>query len=105
MMGSGSLEDMPRYEFVTNIYHETPEIQKILRDDEYVEVQRKDALPGDVVVYYVDGDAEHSGVVVAKDELGGPVILSKWGFCHEVIHRITECPYDAQRVLYYRVTT
>jgi len=57
------------------------------------------------VVYYVDGDVEHSGMVVDKGDIAGPRILSKWGFCHEVIHRIPECPYDAGRVVFYRITT
>jgi hypothetical protein len=81
------------------------EIRKILQDDEYREVGRADVLPGDVVVYYVDGDVEHSGVVVEKGDIAGPLILSKWGFCHEVIHRIPECPYDARQVVFYRITT
>jgi hypothetical protein len=81
------------------------EVRKILQDDEYRVVQPADVLPGDIVVYYVDGDAEHSGLVVDKGDIAGPVILSKWGFCHEVIHRIRECPYDAGNVVFYRIIT
>jgi hypothetical protein len=84
---------------------EAPEIRKILADDEYVVVSRADVLPGDVVVYYVNGDPEHSGVVVGKDDMAGPLILSKWGVCHEVIHWIPDCPYDAGQVVFYRITT
>lgn len=84
---------------------EATEVKKILLDDEYVEVGRGEVLPGDVVVYYVDGDVEHSGVVVDRGDIAGPLILSKWGFCHEVIHRIPECPYDAGHVVFYRITT
>lgn len=84
---------------------ETGEIRKILEQDEYAEVPRADVLPGDVVVYYVDGDPEHSGVVVSKGDMAGPLILSKWGFCHEIVHRIFDCPYDARNVVFYRITT
>jgi len=81
------------------------EIAKILNDDDYKTVDRKDVLPGDVVVYYdTTGDAEHSGMVVEVDKLG-PKILSKWGLSHEVVHRVHECPYDVPDVRFYRITT
>ncbi|HTQ59585.1 MAG TPA: hypothetical protein VMI32_05150 [Candidatus Solibacter sp.] len=84
---------------------EAAEIKKIIEDDEYVEINRNEALPGDVVVYYVDGDPEHSGIVVSMEPLAGPLVLSKWGFCQEVVHRIPECPYDARHVVFYRVVS
>jgi hypothetical protein len=34
-----------------------------------------------------------------------PVVLSKWGPAHEVIHRVNDCPYDATQILYYRIRT
>lgn len=55
---------------------ESQEIAKIIKDDEYEEVQYNDIKPGDTAVYYVDGDAEHSGIVVSVDELKVPTILS-----------------------------
>ena len=63
----------------------------------------RDVLPGDVVVYFTGGDAEHSGIVVGLDLV--PLILSKWGPAHEVIHRVNECPYDATEISYFRVKT
>jgi hypothetical protein len=80
------------------------EIAKIIRDDEYEIVGFNEVLPGDVAVYYQDGDAEHSGIVVRVDRQG-VVILSKWGPCHEVVHRVSECPYNAGNVIYYRIRT
>lgn len=79
------------------------EIAKIIEEDDYEEVDRIDILPGDIAVYFVNGDAEHSGIVV-KETDRGPLILSKWGSCHEVVHLVYEAPYDASSVNYYRVT-
>jgi hypothetical protein len=80
-------------------------IQQILREDDYTEVELKDVMPGDVVVYYNSGDTEHSGVVINVNKLKVPIILSKWGPCHEVIHQLAECPYDAQKIIFYRIVT
>jgi hypothetical protein len=80
------------------------EIAMVLVDDEYIKVDRKEVLPGDVVVYSTRGDAEHSGLVVSVDNLG-PRILSKWGACHEVVHRLNECPYDSTEIVFYRIKT
>jgi len=79
------------------------EVTKILNDDEYELVVLGDVLPGDIVVYIHNGDIEHSGIVIE----GGfvPMILSKWGSAHEVIHRVNDCPYDAMQISYYRITT
>jgi hypothetical protein len=79
------------------------EIAKILRDDEYVSVELKDIAPGDVVVYAMNGDAEHSGIVIQAGSV--PIILSKWGPAHEVIHRVNDCPYDSAQTTYYRINT
>lgn len=90
------------------------EVAKIIQDDEYQTVPIiDDVLPGDIAVYYRDGDAEHSGIVVRMDEISKhgfgkiriPVILSKWGACHEVVHRVADCPYNAANVSYYRIRT
>lgn len=83
---------------------DSAEISKILKDDDYDTVELKDVLPGDIAVYYTDGDAEHSGIVLRIVDLV-PSILSKWGASHEVIHRVHECPYDAASVVYYRIKT
>jgi len=84
------------------------EIAKIILEDDYRVVADQEVLPGDVVVYYKDGDAEHSGTVVRVDRIMGlpcPMILSKWGGCHEVIHPVGRCPFDSQNVIYYRIDT
>jgi len=77
------------------------EIQKILRDDEYEEVPVQEVLPGDIVIYDQQGDAEHSGIVMSRGPV--PIILSKWGTAHEVVHRVNDCPYDSMRITYYRI--
>lgn len=77
------------------------EIEKILRDDEYEIVDFGKILPGDVVVYRQNGDAEHSGIVISTGP--PPIILSKWGPAHEVIHRVNDCPYNSMQLTYYRI--
>ena len=78
------------------------EVSKILNDDDYTQVNLREVLPGDVVVYVQRGDIEHSGIVIANNGFI-PLVLSKWGPNHEVIHRVNDCPYDAQEILYYRI--
>jgi len=81
---------------------ETTEIQKTLQDDDYILVDRKDVLAGDIVLYTADGDIEHSGIVVEVREYEVKV-LSKWGSAHEVVHLLNECPYSTEALVFYRV--
>ncbi len=85
------------------------EIRKILTQDSYKKIDRSEILPGDIVVYVgPDGDIEHSGIVMDVDKsmlFPIPKVLSKWGVAHEVVHRLTDCPYISTNVEYYRVTT
>jgi hypothetical protein len=85
----------------TRIWRAT-EIQKILHDDGYVQVARADVLAGDIAVYFKDGDAEHSGIVVEKGSLI-PKLLSKWGDCQEFVHFANDCPYATGDIRYYRM--
>lgn len=67
----------------------------ILTDDAYDRIQGpKDALPGDLVIYYDDdGDPTHSGVVLENlAPLFNPKVLSKWGNGPEVIHQLHYVP-------------
>jgi hypothetical protein len=75
----------------------------VLADDEYKLIDVADVLPGDVVVYKQNGDAEHSGIVIKPGF--PPIVVSKWGSAHEVIHLANDCPYDSMQILYYRITT
>lgn len=84
------------------------EVRKIIANDGYSQVvDRNSVSPGDIVLYISrDGDIEHSGLVVEvrKNELIPLVmVLSKWGAAHEVIHGLSDCPYDARQVEYYRM--
>lgn len=88
--------------------HEAQEVRKILSDDEYEKIAPPEVImPGDIAVYFKDGDIEHSGIVVgiSPGELRVPIILSKWGACHEVVHRVYESEYDSRNVGYYRIKT
>lgn len=82
---------------------DSAEVGKIIHDDDYIEVPEKELLPGDTVVYYEQGDAAHSGIVLRIDDLRVPIVLSKWGHCHEVIHQLGRCPYRVEDVHYYRI--
>lgn len=84
---------------------EVEEIYKILKEDNYTEVNPNDVLPGDIVLYFsVDGDIEHSGVVVsAPDTITRlPKIYSKWGKYCEAVHYANICPYECTNLKYYR---
>ena len=83
--------------------HDSLEIKKILEEDDYEEIKPQSVMAGDIAVYFEKGDAWHSGIVVEITP-AGPRIISKWGQCHEVVHLIPECPYNATNVNYYRVT-
>lgn len=68
-------------------------IARILQDDSWTEVQMADVLPGDIVIYYSeDGDPNHSGIVLFKNNLGIPEICSKWGTAGEFNHLLTDHP-------------
>jgi hypothetical protein len=73
---------------------DSAEIQRILSDDAWTEIDIRNTLPGDIVVYFSeDGDANHSGLVVEiEPSLGLPRIISKWGHAGEFIHRLSDCP-------------
>jgi len=83
--------------------HFATEIAKILKDDEYAQVPEKKVIPGDIVIYYESGDVVHSGIVVQINELKVPIVLSKWGNCHEVVHQLARCPYPTIDVRFYRI--
>ncbi|MBI5662549.1 MAG: hypothetical protein HZC46_10430 [Ignavibacterium album] len=81
------------------------EILMILKEDDYCEINYKDVLPGDIIVYFSNGDVEHSGVVVEepKKPLYVPLIFSKWSVHSEFIHFANDCPYDKTNIKYYRI--
>ena len=86
--------------------NDSNEVSKILNEDDYVEIEKTEVLPGDVIIYYNLGDAEHSGIVL---EYGfAPFfihkIVSKWGQLEEYIHPANQCPYNFSDVKYYRIT-
>jgi hypothetical protein len=81
------------------------QISMILEDDEYQEVELKKVLPGDIVIYFSDGDAEHSGIVIGKSEppFYVPLVISKWSCHSEFIHYANYCPYDCSNIKYFRI--
>jgi hypothetical protein len=89
------------------------EVQKILNEDGYQEVQFADVSVGDIAIYRQDaslgGEIDHSGIVV---ERGPPIhglatepwVLSKWGKGYEEIHLASFCPQGmGYKIEYYRI--
>ena len=73
---------------------DTAEVRRILEDDRWEEVELRDVLAGDVVVYFgKEGEANHSGIIVDIDkDLKLPLVCSKWGSGGEYIHQLSDCP-------------
>jgi hypothetical protein len=86
------------------------EVEHIVKEDGYVQINVADALPGDIAIYYSleePIEIEHSAVVVEKrtikDDLRAPLVVSKWGPCEEYIHWYMECPYVNVSVKFFRL--
>jgi hypothetical protein len=80
------------------------EVQKILDDDDYTEIDITNVKPGDIAIFRKNGEIDHSGIVVEVLERFRPRILSKWACLHEVVHFPWEGPYNECQVTYHRVT-
>lgn len=89
-------------------------ILPILKDDGFERIPEKDTRAGDIVVYTTGlGEIIHSGFVIGRrpvllahrSEFSIPVIWSKWGKGHEMIHPVGECPYmdTGNEASYYRL--
>lgn len=81
-------------------------VRRILVDDRYAQIHVTSVRPGDVILYVsVDGDIEHSGIVVEMPPTQPvvPIVWSKWGFLGEVVHPANCCPYDFTRASYHRI--
>jgi len=79
-------------------------ISGILLDDGFDQIPESEVRLGDIVVYYDgEGNAAHSGIVLNKGDLRGPVVWSKWGKSYEMIHALPVCPYDPSNVKFYRM--
>ena len=90
----------------TGIYDDA-EIEKILKDDNYIEIKAlNDVLAGDVVIYYQDNSITHSGIILSNDILNGMrciFVLSKWAKHKEVIHALNYCPYATGIKRFWRI--
>jgi len=82
------------------------EINKIIIEDEYIEIINLDnVLPGDVALYFEYGEITHSAIVISepKENLLSRKVLSKWGGGEEIIHGERDCPYAQATIKYFRV--
>ena len=90
----------------TGIPTQGAEIRKVLSQDGYIEVNRADVLPGDILLYWAeDGSLDHSALVVSRPqgEFAIPEVASKWGWGPEVLHSATDCDYDLADLKFYRL--
>lgn len=90
--------------------YQSQELEKILRDDKYIEIKvEKDVLPGDVITYADETGITHSGIVIQVDlpktdgDLVSIMVLSKWGRHKEVIHNANYSPYSTGIKKYWRI--
>jgi hypothetical protein len=84
------------------------DVLRILKEDGYKQIPTRDALPGDVAIYWAGTSIEHSAIVVrAPEGLIAPDVISKWGVIGpEVIHPATNCGlcgYTVSDIRYYRM--
>lgn len=85
---------------------ESTSVRKILEDDGYKKVSPENVMAGDVIIYIVNGDIEHSGIVVhppIPENFNQAIIISKWGPFTEVLHPVHQSPYDSTTIEYYRI--
>ncbi|HEY0982375.1 hypothetical protein [Schlesneria sp.] len=94
----------------TQITPDKIQFTKILDEDDYARIDKQDARTGDIILYLESGDysIEHSGIVIAVTQMemstmNIPVIWSKWGKSHEVVHNYYDCPYDSTNVEFFRL--
>lgn len=86
--------------------NETLQIIDILSDDNYVEINTKELLPGDIVIYYDSNYNEiyHSAIVIEEpttiNKLLVPLVYSKWGIGPEFIHSLYNSPYGCNTKFY-----
>jgi hypothetical protein len=79
-------------------------LEQVLADDGFSEVALPNVMPGDIVVYYDEGEPEHTAVVVWTEEqhpvIRCPWVISKLGPGPEVVHRYNYSPYTGIPVFY-----
>ena len=79
------------------VYGEGNIINFILQDDSYEEVPQSVVLPGDIILYFGEGNEGviHSGVVVEVSQFlrGIYKIYSKWAQSAEFLHWAHQTPY------------
>ena len=83
-------------------------LDMILRDDGFEIIAEKNARTGDVVIYYIMGLPEHSGIVVDRvpgiGESTTVRVWSKWGKANEWVHPLHICPWAGSEAKFYRMT-
>lgn len=77
---------------------EIDHVYKILKDDGYRQIGQREVTVGDIVLYKLNGEPSHIGLIIAADPVGlsrdtlNIKVLSKWGLDAEFIHFIGDVP-------------
>ena len=81
---------------------DTQDVLNILEvDDNYQEiVDIKKTLPGDIVIYYADGDVQHSGMVIEKPK--PDLFYKQFGINKILIIQIAKKSIDVGKPRFYR---
>lgn len=83
----------------TSSYPKTPTNIKYITDGSYVRVNGNDS-GATHIVYFENGIPIHSAV---KSSIPNNTVVSKWGAECLVRHSITDCPYNASDIRYYKL--
>lgn len=75
---------------------EPEELRLIFCDDKYHEITKEELECGDIVIYTMNNERKHVGLVTSVERTNGEIgpiwVLSKWGMNAEVAHRIDAVP-------------
>lgn len=81
-------------------------VDRILHEDQYVNVVEAAAREGDLVLWRRGADVDHTGVVCHVERVGIPMIFvwSMWGGLGEFVHRAAVSPYGGSMIEYWRLS-
>lgn len=79
-------------------------IDLILQEDDYKEIDRKEVIEGDIIVYLQNGLIIHSGVILNRSlGLTPAKVLSKCGCYGEYLHNENDRIYEYDMIKFYRI--
>jgi len=82
-------------------------VKTILEEDGYRRIRPTESCPGDIVLYYDQGEVSHTGVIARivreADLVGGQAVwvISKWAYAGEYIHPAKQGPYSHHEMTFW----